>query len=122
MQRNRFVRTVGVMILLFVLTTAMYAFTAQNTFDGDTAGNAGIGDSTVGGYEVSDISYTFAEDASDIASVEFNLDAPADSVQARANGTGDWVVCATTGASPAWTCPIDTDTLELESLEVAAAD
>lgn len=115
-------RTIGVMVLLFILTTAMYAFTAQNTFSGESAGNAGIGDGEVGGYEVSDVSYTFAEDASTIASVEFNLDAEANSVQARANAEGDWVVCATTQSNPAWTCPIDTDTLELESLEVAAAD
>jgi hypothetical protein len=118
MQRNRFLRTIGVMILLFVLTTAMYAFTAANTVPDS---NAGIGDGDVDGYEVSGISYTFASDPSTIASVEFTLDKEAGTVMARGNADGSWVACSNVEDND-WTCAIDTDTEELESLEVAAAD
>ena len=120
MQRNRFVRTVGVMVLLLILAASMYAFTAANTVP---SSNAGIGNGTVGGYTVSDIAYTFAEDASTVASVEFSLNGEAGTVNVRTTADGDWVSCSEVGGDfTNWTCPIAADTAALEYLEVAAAD
>jgi hypothetical protein len=122
MQRHRFLRTISVMVLLFVVATAMYAFTAENTFADDNAGNAGIGAGDVSGYEISNIAYTFDADPATIASVAFDLDAAAGSVMARGDN-GDWVTCtATNNTSTAWSCPIDVETEGFEELEVAAAD
>src|SRR5690554_5102669 len=90
MRRNRFLRTFGVMLLLFILATAMYAFTAENTVN---ESKAGIGDGEISGFTVSDVSYTLDEtDPSDITGVSFNLDVAAGSAYARIND-GAWATC-----------------------------
>ena len=68
MRRNRILRTFGVMILLFVMATAMYAFTASNTVPDS---NAGFGSGDIAGYTVSDITYDI--DGNEITAVYFTL-------------------------------------------------
>jgi len=118
MRRNRTIRTIGIFMLLFVLTTAMYAFTASNTVDDS---RAGIGDGAIDGYDVTNISWTLdATDPSLITGVSFDLDAAAGSAYARVD-TGAWAAC-TNGSGTSWTCAVSGDTLAAGSLEVAAAD
>lgn len=121
MQRNRFLRTVGVMALLLIMAASMYAFTASNTMDDS---NAGFGDGAVDGFDITGITYNFdPADGATIASVDFYVSPDANSVMARGNTDGTWVDCTVDAIDAgAWSCPIDTDTLELEALEIAAAD
>jgi hypothetical protein len=117
MRRNRTLRTIGIFLLLFVVTTAMYAFTAENTVDDSLAG---IGEGGISGYVVTDISWTLDPgDPSQITGVEFTLDADASSAFARVD-EGTWAEC--TGGPTAWSCPVTGDTLAAATLEVAAAE
>jgi len=123
MRRNRFIRTIGVMLLLFVLATAMYAFTALNTVEGS---KAGIGDGAITGYTVSNISYDLdADDPSQIEGVSFTLNAPAGSAYARIT-FGEWEQCTAlpslVSSQSNWTCAVSGSTLAAVNLEVAAAD
>jgi hypothetical protein len=118
MRRNRTIRTIGVFLLLFVLTTAMYAFTATNTVD---SSRAGLGDGDIDGYDVTNISWTLdSDDPSQITGVSFDLDAEAGSAYARVDD-GAWAAC-TNGSGNSWSCAVSGDTKEAASLEVAAAD
>ena len=118
MRRNRMIRTIGIFMLLFVLTTAMYAFTATNTVD---SSRAGIGDGEIDGYAVTNVSWTLdASDPSNITGVAFDLDAAAGSAFARVDA-GAWATCVNSTVN-SWTCAVSGDTLAAASLEVAAAD
>jgi hypothetical protein len=118
MRRNRMIRTIGIFLLLFVLTTAMYAFTATNTVD---SSRAGIGDGDIDGYDVTNVSWTLdSDDPSQITGVAFDLNESAGSAYARVDA-GTWATCVnSTGNS--WTCAVSGDTEDAASLEVAAAD
>ena len=118
MRRNRTIRTIGIFLLLFVLTTAMYAFTATNTVD---SSRAGIGDGEIDGYDVTNVSWTLdADDPSQITGVSFDLNESAGSAYARVDD-GAWATCNNTDAN-SWSCAVSGDTLAAASLEVAAAD
>ena len=112
------IRTIGIFLLLFVLTTAMYAFTASNTVDDS---RAGIGDGEIDGYVVTKVSWTLdAIDPSQITGVSFDLDFAAASAYARVD-TGAWAACDN-GSGTSWTCSVSSGTLAAALLEVAAAD
>jgi hypothetical protein len=68
--------------LVLVVATAAYGFAAANTFTGPT--KAGAGEEAISGYAVSGVKYVLdGTDPTKIASVEFDLDAPATNIMAR---------------------------------------
>lgn len=125
MRRNRSIRVFGTMLLLFVLATATYAFTANNTFSGDNQAGQGVG--VISGYEASNISYTLdSGDPSSIASVTFTLDGAATDVRARINTTaadGAWATCTPEGVvTDRWDCAATQSVNPANELEVVAVN
>lgn len=112
------------MLLLFILATATYAFTAGNTVP---ATKAGQGVNTISGYAVTNVDYALdTNDASNVSGVTFDLDAAADTVQARVNTNatdGAWMACSNS-TSFTWVCtltapePIN----PITELEIVAVD
>ena len=84
-----------------VYLSITYAYASSNTL---TSAPSGDGLGMISGYEVSDISYTHAEDPSKIASVSFTLDAPASYVKIQlAETQDDWYQCRNSGGFT-WHC------------------
>lgn len=78
-----------------------YAYASSNTL---TIMPVGDGLSAISGYEVSNISYTHAQDPSKISSVSFTLDAPASHVKIQLTETQtEWYQCKA-GQGLAWQC------------------
>ena len=130
MRRNRSIRVFGTMLLLFVLATATYAFTAANTVPDS---NAGFGSGDITGYEVTDIAYTIS--GNELTGIAFNLTPDTggtnpdfvsvsfDSIASGSAGT----VYTNIGASPACTitdaavsCTVDEVTDDVDGLNIAA--
>jgi hypothetical protein len=77
------IRTRPLMLALVLLAVAgaVWAFTASNTVP---ASRAGIGDNTISGYTVSNVTYTLDNsNPAKIASVAFVLDQPATTVRVK---------------------------------------
>jgi hypothetical protein len=89
-------------VLIFaVVSTITYAFASSSGGSPDVGGD-GIG--VIGGYEVSDVSYQFADKFAGIASISFQLSAPAAKVQIKlSDNQPDWYACANLGGNN-WMC------------------
>jgi hypothetical protein len=98
-----FFRTRSVLFVLIfaVVSTITYAF-ASSSEGSPAVGGDGIG--VIGGYEVTGVSYQFADKSAGIASISFQLSAPAAKVQVRLSDTQpDWYECANLGGNN-WMC------------------
>ena len=120
--RKRRRRLVLVALLAFVLGTTAFAYAANITFNGGTAGAAGEGTGTISGYVVSGVKYTLDNnDPANITGVEFALNPDtATTVKAKITGMASWAAC--TDAGTTWTCPVLGDAQAAVQLKVAAAD
>ena len=109
-----------VLVVLIIAATA-YAFAASNTVPATKAG-AGIG--VVSGYTVSGIVYNLdTSDATQLTSVEFDLDAAATSARIKLVAAGTtWYSC--TNVVNHWTCAVSPtiDFSTVDELNVIAAD
>lgn len=123
-KRLSLVRVAAVLVLLFLLGTATYAFAAANTVP---ASNAGDGSGAISGFTISNIHYTLnaASPAGDVSSVSFQL-SPAvptgGAVYVRFN-VGAAVACSLNVAGDTATCtpPAGATPLAITSLQVIAA-
>ena len=118
------VRIVAVLVLLFLLGTATYAFAAANTVP---ASNAGDGSGAISGFTISNIHYTLnaASPAGDVSSVSFQLSpaVPAGGAVYAKFNIGAAVACALNVAGDTATCtpPAGATPLAITSLQVIAA-
>jgi hypothetical protein len=115
MINHRTFRFLAAIAALLVLSTIAYAFAASITVP-DT--NAGYGDGTVGGYAITDVTYTLDTNPTNLDTVAIVLSTAADHVEARITGSGAWVVC--TGAGTNWSCPVGGAVVDAVNLEVIA--
>jgi hypothetical protein len=125
MFHSRTFRSIIILIVALVFASTAYAMAASNTLA--DAGKAGDGSNTVSGYTVSGVTYNLgAADPSLIASVEFDLDAPASSVAASLTNTATSTetfasACAEAPANH-WTCTFGTvSALSADSFRVISA-
>jgi hypothetical protein len=123
---------IGVVILAAAAAVGAYAFTASNTIA--DAGSAGIGQQTISGYTVTNVSYTQdTNDPSKWSAVDFTLDQNATQVQVKFDdsqghlaGSG-WIDCTANGSTVSHSSPYDVHCVlpdvnsALDTLTVAAA-
>jgi hypothetical protein len=115
----RFVR-----IQLFVLTAsiffyATYAFASSNS----NFRPSGEGANTIGGWAVSNIKYSLAEDSSTISAVEFDLDNPAGMVKASINSSSDAFYSCMNTMGTHWVCNTNQESISsADALRVIATD
>jgi hypothetical protein len=100
MNLNRSLKMAGVVLVVLVLSMAVYAFAAANTVPGSFAGD---GSGTISGYTVSAIHYNLnATNPGNIDSVTFTLSsAPASgsTIKINLDGSTTWYSCTNTGAN-----------------------
>ncbi len=87
-----------VLLLAIAAAIAAYGFTATNTVPGS---NAGDGQGTISGYDVSSIAYTLsASDPTLIDKVDFTLDQSAGDVKAKVDASSTtYTDCTVTGGT-----------------------
>lgn len=123
-RRLSLIRLVAILITLFVLAAATYAFAAANTVPTSLAGD---GTGTISGFTVSNIHYTLnaANPAGDVSTVTFDLSpaVPAGGAVYAKFNVGAAVACTLNGARTTATCtpPAGATPLALTSLQVVAA-
>lgn len=112
MNGRRTRRLSALLILALVLSAGTYAFAAANTVADSDAGD---GDGTVLGYNVTNIRYEIDDsdgdpstvdadgDPTTVDAVSFDLDKAADEVFAQYNGAGSFYSC-TNPAAFSWVC------------------
>ncbi len=123
---------VGVVILAAAAAVGAYAFTASNTIA--DAGSAGIGQQTISGYTVTNVSYTQnSADPSKWSAVDFTLDKLATQVQVKFDDSqsslpsSGWIDCTANGSTVASSAPYDVHCVlpnvdsALDTLTVVAA-
>lgn len=91
-----------VALIVLIFATSAFAFAASNTMP--TPGFAGEGVTVTSGYTVSNVVYTLnAATPSNIDSVKFDLDNPANTVKVRlVSPAGSYFGCSVSGST--WTC------------------
>jgi len=122
----------GIVVVAAAAGLGAYAFTASNTVDSTSA--AGVGQATISGYQVTNVSYTQdSTDPSTWSAVDFNLDSNATQVQVKfddSNGvltSSGWIDCNANGStiqhvSPfAVHCVLPGVDAHLDTLTVSAA-
>lgn len=117
-------RSIGTLILVLILSAAVYAFAAANTVDESGAGD---GQAAISGYQITSIRYTLnGTTPTTIDSVQFNVvplagaGAPT-TVYAQLNGAGSWYTCTNT-AGNTWSCTLSGVTAQAANqLRVVAA-
>ncbi len=114
----KLVRIQFVVLAASVFFYATYAFASSNS----NFRPGGEGAATISGWTVSNINYRLAEDASKIASVEFDLDNSAGMVKASINSsTNAFFNCVNTTGTH-WVCNVDQASLsQADELQVIAS-
>ena len=126
MRTKQLFRPAVLLLLLAIMSAAIYGFTAQNTIAGEI--RAGIGSGEINGYNVTNVRYVLSHPifTDRVTAVAFDLDEPAASVYARfapTGGSGVWNPCLLVTPPSTWYCPGFFEDLEsISSLEVASAD
>jgi len=124
MFRLRSSKVFVIVLIIMILATSAYAFAASNTVP---ASNAGEGQTAIGGYAVSAVTYTYSTaNPSQISSVGFTI-APAAKKASISLATGGTLqACVGTGPGPtwtAWTCAISgVSVTSADMLRVVASD
>jgi len=109
-----------VVLVIMAFATTAYAFAASNTVD---ASNAGEGSAAIGGYDVTNVTYTYSTaNPSMITFVDFDIDPPATKAGVGFNA-GTLTDCGALSAGGAHAhCPVSQDVLGATSLRVVASD
>ena len=127
MFKTRSLRIFAVVVGVLVLAGMFYAFAAANVVP-ETG--AGVGDDTISGYTISEVTYTLNDtDPTTIEAVGFSLASTADAgvpttVKAQViNDTGSFYAC-TTSDDTTWACAISPviDVSTTDTLTVVAAE
>ncbi|MEW5827704.1 MAG: hypothetical protein AB1846_02350 [Chloroflexota bacterium] len=123
MIHSRIFRSLVILIVALAFASTAFAMAASNTLA--DAGKAGDGSNTVSGYTVTGVTYNLnPANPALIASVEFDLDAAASSVQASLTDAAltETFADACTNTGNHWTCTFTGVTaLDAASLRVIAA-
>jgi hypothetical protein len=128
-------RSAGLSLVVIAAAAGLgaYAFTTSNTVDTTSAG--GVGQATIAGYQVSNVSYTQdSTDPSTWSAVDFDLDSNATQVQVKFDDSNNvvassgWINCATgVGSTIGHTAPFHVHCVlpgvdaRLDTLTVSAA-
>jgi hypothetical protein len=119
MFHSKNIKWLFVVLVVFVLASAVYAFAASNTVPDSKAGD---GSGAITGYSVSNVLYVLNTDPTKLDTVKFTLDAAATTVKARlVSGSGTWFACTViTGSN--YQCAISgaVNVLDANSLQVVA--
>jgi hypothetical protein len=121
MKSVRLIRLLVSLVIIFLLASIAYAYTASNTVP---ANRAGYGSATISGYVVEDVSYDLsASDPSEIDTVTFSLDAAASTVKIKLVSTGNTYFDCTNTSGNNWSCDVSgaVTILEADELQVVAA-
>ena len=100
---NTIFRFQFVILIVVAISFATFAFASSQT--GQPPGGEGI--STISGWNVSDVHYLLAEDASTLAAVEFDLNSPANMVKASVSSTGGMFFNCQNTNGYHWMCNIN---------------
>jgi hypothetical protein len=122
----------GIVVVAAAAGLGAYAFTTSNTVD--TGSAAGVGQATIAGYQVTNVSYTQdSVDPSTWSAVDFDLDSNATQVQVKFDDSNTvlpssgWIDCTGTGSTIAHTSPFHVHCVlpgvdaHLDTLTVSAA-
>ena len=112
MFQSKNIKWLFVVLAVFVLASAVYAFAASNTVP---ASKAGDGSGTVSGYIVSSVQFVLNTDATKIDAIKFALDSTATTVQAKFVTTDSWYTCSF--ASSVWTCATTSPQLTVAAMD-----
>jgi len=115
-----------VAMIVIALAGSAYAFAAANTIP---ASSVGSGVSTVSGYVISNIEYNFVSGNPDeIATIEFDLDKPANTVKIQLDATAvsgdtawDWTACTVATLHVTCTPAATLLTADIKDLNIAAS-
>jgi hypothetical protein len=121
MKTVRLARLFVTLIVILLLASVAYAYTASNTVP---ANRAGSGSATISGYVVDNVSYNLSNsDPSEIDSVTFSLDASASTVKIKLVSSSFTYFDCTNTAGFNWSCSISgaVTVLEADELQVIAA-
>lgn len=116
-------RRLAALAVFAIIAVSAFGFAANTSFTGTN--RAGNGTDNIGGYQVSNIQYSFESgDPQHIGGMTFNLNHPASDVQVRFD-TDAWTDCGpATGAGPyVVTCSFTADSVvvhDIALLEVSA--
>jgi hypothetical protein len=110
-----------IIVMAVVLALSTMAFAFANSIVVPDSSNAGYGPGDVGGYTVTGIEYTLANDPIGLTSVKLTLDTAATGVNAKVTGE-NWVGCDNVDDIPTtvWTCDVGGVVEAVTQLEVAA--
>lgn len=101
MREKRLVRTGLAAAVGLLIGAVVFAYAASNTVPSSRAGD---GSGAVSGYTVSNVAYHLdSASPQQVASVEFDLNAPASEVRVLLQTGGSWFTC-TNPSSNHWTC------------------
>ena len=122
----------GIVVVAAAAGLGAYAFTTSNTVD--TTSAAGVGQATISGYTVTNVSYTQdSSDPSTLSAVDFDLDSNATQVQVKFDDShsgltsSGWIDCTGAGSTIAHIAPYHVHCVlpgvdaQLDTLTVAAA-
>lgn len=106
------------LLLVVIVTFTTYAFASSQT----GGGIGGEGASPVSGYDISGVHYQLG-DAAMLSAVEFDLNAPAESVKASLNPSSGLFNCLNSGGYH-WICSVNASmkVSEVNELKVIATD
>jgi hypothetical protein len=119
MFRSKNIKWLFVVLAVFVLTGAVYAFAASNVVPSSKAGD---GSGTITGYTVTAVTYVLNADPTKLDTVKFTLDTVATTVKVRlVSGSATWYACTVVTGSN-YQCAISggVNVLDANSLEVVA--
>jgi hypothetical protein len=110
---------IALLLLVGILGTSAYAFTASNTIN--TPGTAGDGTVALTGYTVDNVQFSIPSTATGATTVTFDLSAAATTVKASGSDTGSGLVPCTETATPNnWTCTLNESLTDANNLRVVA--
>ena len=114
---NTLYRFLFLTLIIFIVAYTTVAFTSSQT--DQRIGGEGV--SSVSGWDVSGVHYLLANDSSNLARVEFDLNGPASVVKVSLSTSGAFFACRNTGGYH-WMCDINVSmsVSEIKELKVIA--
>lgn len=111
-------------LVVMIFATAAYAFAASNTFAAGMSNNAGEGQTAIGGYTVSGVTYTYSTaNPSQISTVSFTIAPSAKKASVSLTTGGTLQACTDNGGGTSWTCTITGVSVQAaDMLRVVASD
>ena len=101
-RRKRLWELAGTLLMMLILATSAYAFTATNVISGSKAGD---GSGAISAYTISNVVYTLDNSSpQSIQNWQFDLDAAASTVASKLVSTSSTYTTCVHGAGFHWTC------------------